>query len=198
MGEVGITFSFKCQPIEAKTTREISNGLNADNTTKWKRALAHPTLFIPFRFHVLFIDDFFRFIKLYPIHNKSVVFSYFMYFRPLVENRFSTKIKQMQSNNGGIFHINFKNYYKHVAFINVSRALIYHRHVIEVGISLSVKSHLPKRLWVDAFMMVIYFINPNIVTKISLFKIVWPWTRLLLPKNFWFCMLSLTRALLIT
>lgn len=53
------------------------------------------------RYYVLFIDDFLRFTWLYPIKNKLEVFSCFMHFKSIVENVFSTKIKQLQSDNGG-------------------------------------------------------------------------------------------------
>jgi hypothetical protein len=50
------------------------------------------------KYHVIFIDDFSRFTWIYPLHNKSKVFEHFVKFKLLVENQFTTKIKQLQSN----------------------------------------------------------------------------------------------------
>jgi hypothetical protein len=52
-------------------------------------------------YYVLFIDDFFRFTWLYPIHTKSDVFQLFVQFKSLVENQFSSSIKQFQCDGGG-------------------------------------------------------------------------------------------------
>jgi hypothetical protein len=52
-------------------------------------------------YYVLFIDDFSRFTWLYPIHNKLDVFQVFVQFKSLVENQFSSSIKQFQCDGGG-------------------------------------------------------------------------------------------------
>jgi len=52
-------------------------------------------------YYVLFIDDFFRFTWLYLIHTKSDVFQVFVQFKSLVENQFSSSIKQFQCDGGG-------------------------------------------------------------------------------------------------
>lgn len=53
------------------------------------------------KYYVLFVDDYSRFTWLYPLLNKSDVYQCFVKFTLLVENLFSTKIKQLQSDNGG-------------------------------------------------------------------------------------------------
>lgn len=65
-------------------------------------------------YYVLFIDDFSRFTWLYPIHQKSDVFSVFVQFKSLVENQFSTYIKQFQCDGGGEYMpTQFKNFLIH-------------------------------------------------------------------------------------
>jgi hypothetical protein len=54
-----------------------------------------------FKYYVVFIDDWSRFTWIYPLHRKSEVFENFIKFKLLVENQFSTKIKQIQSDGGG-------------------------------------------------------------------------------------------------
>lgn len=51
--------------------------------------------------YVIFIDDFSRFTWLYPIKLKNEVFHIFKKFKALMENVFSCKIQQFQSDNGG-------------------------------------------------------------------------------------------------
>ena len=55
------------------------------------------------RYYVLFIDDYSRFTWVYPIHNKSGVFSCFVHFKYFAENLFYTTIKQLQCDNGGAY-----------------------------------------------------------------------------------------------
>jgi hypothetical protein len=57
-----------------------------------------PIIFISgFKYYMVFIDDFSRYSWIYPLHLKSEVFAKFVQFKLLVENQFSTKIKQIQS-----------------------------------------------------------------------------------------------------
>jgi transposase InsO family protein len=63
------------------------------------------------KYYVLFVDDYSRFTWLYPILNKSELFQCFVKFKLLVENLFTTKIKQFQSDNGGEYTSKqFKDY----------------------------------------------------------------------------------------
>ena len=55
------------------------------------------------RYYVFFIDDFSRFSWLYPLHHKYEVFAVLNKFKTLVENQFSMKIKQLQSDGGGVY-----------------------------------------------------------------------------------------------
>jgi hypothetical protein len=55
------------------------------------------------RYYVCFIDDFSKFVWLFPIATKSVVTSIFIQFQKHVENLFDRKIKVVQSDWGGEF-----------------------------------------------------------------------------------------------
>jgi hypothetical protein len=122
------------------------------------------------QYYVLFIDDFSRFTWLYPIHNKSDVFSIFVKFKSIVENQFSCSIKQFQSDGGGEFISNqFKNFFANNGiFHRIScphtpqqngLAERKHRHIMEMGLSLLAQSHLAPIFWVDAFLTSIFIIN---------------------------------------
>lgn len=53
-----------------------------------------------FKYYVIFIDDFYRYSWIYHIHQKSEVLNKFIQFKLLMENQFSTKIKQLQPMEG--------------------------------------------------------------------------------------------------
>lgn len=122
------------------------------------------------KYYVIFIDDFSRFTWLYPLHNKSDVYPCFIKFKTLVENQFSWKIKQIQTDGGGeyTFH-HFQSFLTNHGIIHritcphtpqqngVSERK--HRHIVEMGLSLLATSHLPSTFWVDAFLTSIFLIN---------------------------------------
>jgi hypothetical protein len=121
-------------------------------------------------YYVLFIDDFSRFTWLYPIHNKSDVFRVFVQFKSLVENQFSSSIKQFQCDGGVEYMSNqFKNFLvTHGILHRVSCphtpqqngvAEHKHRHIMEMGLSLLAQSHLSSLFWVDAFVTSVFIIN---------------------------------------
>ena len=55
-----------------------------------------------YKYYVIFVDDWSRFKWIYPLHHKFEVFENFFKFKLLVENQFSYKIKQFQSDGRGI------------------------------------------------------------------------------------------------
>ena len=55
------------------------------------------------RYFLLFIDDFSQFSWLYPLHSKDQALPTFFKFKTLVENQFNSRIKCLQSDNGGEF-----------------------------------------------------------------------------------------------
>lgn len=61
----------------------------------------------------MFIDDYSCFTWMYPLPQKSDIFMCFIKFKGLVENIFSCKIKQFQTDNGGEYlSNNFKQFLK--------------------------------------------------------------------------------------
>jgi len=53
------------------------------------------------RYYVIFIDDFTCFCWIFPISNKSDVYSTFIKFKLLMEKQFKPTIRQFQSDNDG-------------------------------------------------------------------------------------------------
>jgi len=121
-------------------------------------------------YYVLFIDDFSIFTWLYPIHHKSDVFSVFVQFKSLVENQFSTSIKQFQCDGGGEYmSTQFKNFLIHHGILHRIScphtpqqngvAERKHRHIMEMCLSLLAQSHLSSLFWVDVFATSVFIIN---------------------------------------
>jgi transposase InsO family protein len=108
-----------------------------------------------FRYYVIFIDDFSRYSWLYPLSKKSDVLVSFMKFKSLMENQFSARIKQLQSDGGGEFMSkNFTSYLEsNGIFHRIScpytaqqngLAERKNRHVVEMGLALLAQSGLPQ------------------------------------------------------
>ena len=53
------------------------------------------------RYYVLFLDQFSHFLWIYPLRNKSDVFSKFLQFHTYVKTQFEKHIKSLQCDNGG-------------------------------------------------------------------------------------------------
>jgi len=128
------------------------------------------------RFYVIFVDDFSRFTWLYPLINKSEVFSYFVKFKLLVEKQFSTSIKQFQTDNGGEYtSTQFKHFLEKHGILHRRTcphtsqqngvAERKHRHIVEMGLTLLAQSGLPTKFWVESFLTSTYLIN-RLPTKV--------------------------------
>jgi transposase InsO family protein len=122
------------------------------------------------KFYVVFIDDYSRFAWLFPLKQKSDVLTCFIKFKCLVENLFSYKIKQLQTDNGGEYvSKNFKQFTDSHGILHrltcpytseqngISERK--HRHITETGLTLLAQSKLPPIYWVDAFLTAVYLIN---------------------------------------
>jgi len=55
------------------------------------------------KYFILFLDDYSRYTWFYPLHTKDQALSTFKQFKLQVENQFDTRIKRIQSDNGGEF-----------------------------------------------------------------------------------------------
>lgn len=116
------------------------------------------------------MDDFSRFSWIYPLHTKSETYDVFLKFKLLVENQFSTTIKELQSDGGCEYtSLIFQSFLKTNGIVHrkscpytspqnglAKRKL---RHILETGLTLLAHSHLSNRYWVDSFLTVVYDIN---------------------------------------
>jgi len=87
-----------------------------------------------YKYYALFVDDFSRFSWIYPLHAKSDTFSAFVQFKALVENQFSTTIKQLQTDGGG-------EYNSHQVLLTSTYMALYIEKVVHIPLP---KMALPK------------------------------------------------------
>ena len=157
----------KSHALPFKTSTYVSsNPLDLIFTDVWGPAYVHSTTGA--KYYVSFLDDYSKFLWLFPIKLKSDVENVFLNFQTYVEKQFDRKIKAIQSDWGGeyrrlntYFHQNGINHriacpHTHQQNGSIERK---HRHIVEVGLSLLAHSNLPMIYWEDAFHTATYIIN---------------------------------------
>jgi histone deacetylase 1/2 len=101
---------------------------------------------------------------------KSEVLTTFIHFKKLVENRFSSHIKQLQVDGGGEFTSKLVLTFLRDHKISHQISCPYtpqqnvvverkHRHIVEMGLCLLAQSRLPHSFWVEVFSTAVFLIN---------------------------------------
>jgi len=127
-----------------------------------------------YRYFVIFMDAYTKYIWFFPLAAKSDVFKIFLQFQALVELQFDTKIKFVQTDWGGEYR-KLNTYFK---TIGIHHRLICphtheqngtverrHRHIVETGLTLLGQCKAPLKFWSYAFETAVYLINrmPTVV-----------------------------------
>ena len=157
----------KCHALPFKTSNYVSQTpLDLIFTDVWGPASVNSTTGA--RYYVSFIDNFSKFLWLFPMKLKSDVENIFLQFQAYVEKQFSHKIKAIQSDWGGEYR-RLHNYFQNVGIAHriacphthqqIGTVERKHRHIVEVGLSLLSHSHLPQTYWEDAFNTATFLIN---------------------------------------
>ncbi|CAL2255962.1 unnamed protein product [Prunus armeniaca] len=129
-----------------------------------------------YRYFVSFLDECTGYLWVYPLFNKSEVFSKFLQFHALIQNQFSAAIKCFQSDGGGEFLS------KAFTDFLASKGIVHrlscpytpqqnglaerkNRHIIETAITLLTTKALPSQFWFHSTAHAVYLINrmPNSV-----------------------------------
>ena len=157
----------KSHDLPFKTSTSISlHPLDLIYTDVWGPASVPSTTGA--RYYVSFMDDYSKFLWLFPIKLKFDVEQIFLTFQKYVENQFDRKIKSIQSDWGGeyrrlhnYFHQNGIKHRLACPYTHQQNGAIErkHRHIVEVGLSLLAHSNLPMFYWEDAFHTATYIIN---------------------------------------
>ncbi|PKU77029.1 Retrovirus-related Pol polyprotein from transposon TNT 1-94 [Dendrobium catenatum] len=123
-----------------------------------------------FRYYVSFIDDYSKYTWIYPLLQKSDVFTKFLEFKKMVEVQFQTQIRKIRTDGGGEFINNkFKTYLATQGILHQFTcpytpsqngvAERKHRHITETTRTLLIEASLPSYLWVDTLLTAVYLIN---------------------------------------
>jgi len=123
-----------------------------------------------FTYYIIFVNDYFKFTWFYPLKFKSVFFFHFIQFKNFVKNKFSIKIKTLQSDGEAEFTSHkFKDqltqsrihHYVSCLYTPSQNRRVEHKHqyINEIGIAMLFHSCVPLKFWVDAFNTATSIIN---------------------------------------
>ncbi|RVW26307.1 Retrovirus-related Pol polyprotein from transposon RE1 [Vitis vinifera] len=121
-----------------------------------------------FKYYVIFVDHFTKYIWLYPLKRKSDTHDVFVRFKALVEKFFNRPIITLYSDNGGeyqalssfltingVSHLTSPPHTPEHNGYSERR----HRHIVETGLSLLTHASMPLSYWPFAFSTAVYLIN---------------------------------------
>ncbi|KAJ9555883.1 hypothetical protein OSB04_010497 [Centaurea solstitialis] len=121
-----------------------------------------------YKYYVIFVDHFTKYIWLYPIKRKSDTTNTFIYFKALFEKKFGRSILTLYSDNGG----EFQALASFLATHGVSHltspphtpehngyAERRHLHIVETSLALLSHASMPLIYWPHAFQTTVYLIN---------------------------------------
>ncbi|KAM0996802.1 hypothetical protein ACFX2C_006762 [Malus domestica] len=130
-----------------------------------------PIAFIEgYKYYVSFVDEFTRFVWIFPLIHKSEVFDVFQKFYNFGFTQFNIGIKCLQT-DGGDEYISrrFDDFLKHKGIVHMiscpytpqqnGLAERKHRHIVETAITLMTTTQLPHDLWYHACAHYIFLIN---------------------------------------
>jgi hypothetical protein len=120
------------------------------------------------KYYISFIDDYSKFMWIYPIHRKFEAFQFFKEFQTLVELMLNRKIITMQTDWGGEYER--LNSFSHSVGITHHVSCPYahqqngvteqkHRHIVEMELSLLATASMPLKFWDQAFLVATHLIN---------------------------------------
>ncbi|CAL9218493.1 unnamed protein product [Arabidopsis halleri] len=122
------------------------------------------------RYYILFLDQFTHYLWIYPLRRKSEVLSKFLHFTAYVETQFSTKIKNIQCDNGGEF--NNTEFHRYCSSQGISirfscphtsqqngRSERMIRTINNTVRTLLFQARLPQSFWVEALHTAVHILN---------------------------------------
>ncbi|KAM2656151.1 hypothetical protein EV1_011694 [Malus domestica] len=123
-----------------------------------------------YKYYVTFVDECTRFTWIFPLINKSEVFSIFAQFYQFLKTQFSAPIKVFQSDGGGEYSSHqFKHFLlakgivhnKSCPYTPEQNGLVErkHRHILETAITLLQNASMPSKYWFHACAASVYLIN---------------------------------------
>ncbi|KAJ4807334.1 Gag/pol [Rhynchospora pubera] len=119
-----------------------------------------------FRYYLVFVDDFTKFVWIFFLHSKDEVLQVFTTFKLQVENLLSSSIKILCTDGGTEFKPIAKRFPQLVHQVTCPYtpeqngvAERKHRHIVELSLAAISHASLPLRLWDEVFSSTVYLIN---------------------------------------
>lgn len=170
-------YSVNCISCNVSKSHKLAFPLSINKTTA-PFELLHMDVWGPapvpsvrgFKYYLVILDDYSRYIWLFPLHYKSDVKSTLDHFTSYVHTQFNVVIKTFRSDNGGEFINQYlAHLFLHLGIIHQTscpntpeqngRAERQHRHLIETTLTLLHHAHLPLKFWLEALTTSVYLIN---------------------------------------
>uniref|UniRef100_A0A803PXS9 Integrase catalytic domain-containing protein n=1 Tax=Cannabis sativa TaxID=3483 RepID=A0A803PXS9_CANSA len=140
-----------------------------------------------YKYYISFLDDFTRYVWIFPMQTKSEATTIFTQFNAYVERMFETKIKSVQLDLGKEYQPLYKLFqtlgtkrnscpHTHPQQGRVERK---HWHVVDIGLTLLAQANMPLKFWWEAFTSAAYLING---LPTSVLKFVSPYEKLFQQK----------------
>jgi len=121
-----------------------------------------------FKYYVIFVDHFTKYLWFYPLTRKSEVLDVFQRYKSIVENYFNQRIVTLYSDNRGEYSA-LKAFLSKTGITHLTKpphtpelngySERRHRHIVETGIALLTHASLPLSFWPQAFSTAVYLIN---------------------------------------
>ena len=167
-------FSLSCHSCLCNKSRKLPFGVSSMSSSK-PLDLIYSDVWGPtitssdgYRYYVIFVDHFTRYIWLYPLKNKSDVKDTFILFKNIVEKFFQRSIISLYSDNGGEY-IALKSFLQANVISHFTSpphtpehngfAERRHGHIVQTGRTLMHHANLPLKYWSYAFETAVYLIN---------------------------------------
>ena len=116
------------------------------------------------KYYLVLVDHFTRYTWLFLLTAKAQVKAIFLQFKPLVKNRFKTKIQNLYSDNVGEF-LALRPYLSSQGISHLTTpehntlSERKHRHTVETGLALLSTVNMPLTFWPQAFAKSVFLIN---------------------------------------
>ena len=130
-----------------------------------------------FKYYVIFVDHFTKYVWFYPLKRKSDVHDVFTRYKAIVENYFKHRIVTLYTDNGGEF-LSLRNFLSTAGITHMTTpphtpelngySERRHRHIVETGLTLLSHASLPLTFWNHAFSAAVYLINRMPTTSLNL------------------------------
>lgn len=170
-------FHFNCTSCSVNKSHKLPFQLS-DSCAKKPFELMHMDVWGPapvasfrgFKYYLVILDDFSRYLWLFPMQYKSDVQDIVTQFTAYVKTQFHVPVQSFRSDNGGEF-IN-----KYLCHLFLEHGLVHqtscphtpeqngraersHRHLMETTLTLLHQANMPIKFWMEALLTSVYLIN---------------------------------------